>query len=289
METHTIFVSSENRDTSVYAYGNSYVIPLVTPIREITSVELLHASIPNSIYNLTDGTGVFSMSNVITNGLAQNLGDLSTFSLPNGFYGATGLANYITQASSNVTGVTCNYLQNEGKFLFTRASTIGPFGFYSNTNELSRMIGFEDSATQTVIMSSNVAFAGPQDFPLYSDNLLYRNKEFIKSQKVVNLSPNEGIFLDIQELRTNFTQDAGSGSANRSFGIIPLDVASGSIKRFKQMTDYMLEVKYPSPIPKLDRLTVRWTDRYGSLVSFNGLEDNSFTLKINTRRVNSCP
>ena len=180
------------------------------------------------------------------------------------------------------------YLQNEGKFLFTRPGAVGPFGLYSNTQEFSRLLGLEDTDTQNVIMSSNVAFAGPQDFPLYSDDLLYRGKDFIKSSKVVNLAPNEGIFLDIEELRTNFTQDAGAGAANRAFGIIPMDVASGQIKRFKASTDYHMRVEYPSPIPTMDRLTVRWTDRYGVPVKFNGWK-TTFALKIYTRRVNLCP
>lgn len=289
MESHTIFVSSENRDINLYPSGNNYVLSLVTPIREVTSVELLHASVPNSLYNLNDGTGVFSFSNVSSNAATQVLGDLSTFSLPKGFYGATGLASYMAGACSNVCGISVSYLQNEGKFMFTRPTAFGPFGLHSNTQEMTRLLGFDDTATQNVLMSSNVAFAGPQDFPLYSDFLLTRGREFIKSDKVVNLAPNEGVFLDIEELRTNFTQDAGIGSANRAFGIIPMDVASGQIKRFKQMTDYNMKVDFPSPIPQVDRLTVRWTDRRGSLISFNGLEDNSFAIKIHTRRVNACP
>jgi hypothetical protein len=289
MESHTIFVSSENRDLSLYPSGNNYVLSLVTPVREVTSVELLHASVPNSLYNLNDGTGVFSVSNVSSNNATQVLGDLSTFSLPQGFYGATGLASYMADASSNVCGISVSYLQNEGKFLFTRPTAYGPFGLYSNTQEMTRMMGFDDTTTQTVLMSSNVGFAGPQDFPLYSDFLLTRGREFIKSEKVVNLAPNEGVFLDIDELRTNFTQDAGPGSSNRAFGIIPMDVASGQIKRFKQMTDYNMQVNFPVPIPQVDRLTVRWTNRYGQLISFNGLEDNSFAIKLHTRRVNACP
>lgn len=289
MESHTIFVSSENRDQSLHPYGNTYTLSLTTPIREITSVELLHASVPNSLYNLNVGTGVFGLSNVSTNTVPQTLTDLSTFSLPQGFYGATGLASYMTGASSNVTGISTQYLVNEGKFLFTRPTAQGPFGLYSNTQEFSRLLGFQDTDTQNVVMSSNVAFAGPQDFPLYSDNLLYRGREFIKSPKVVNLAPNEGVFLDIEEFRTNFTQDAGAGMASRAFGIIPMDVASGQIKRFKAQTDYHMKVDFPLPIASIDRLTVKWTDRYGVPIQFNGLEDNSFALKIHTRRVNACP
>jgi hypothetical protein len=68
-----------------------------------------------------------------------------------------------------------------------------------------------------------------------------------------------------------------------------MDVASGQIKRFKQNTDYHMQVNFPAPIPQVERLTVRWTDRYGQLINFNGLEDNSFALKFHTRRVSACP
>ena len=53
-EVKNVFVSSENRDTTLYPNGNSYTLHLTTTIKDIQRVELLHASIPNTMYNLKD-------------------------------------------------------------------------------------------------------------------------------------------------------------------------------------------------------------------------------------------
>jgi hypothetical protein len=130
--------------------------------------------------------------------------------------------------------------------------------------------------------------------PLYSDNSRYVDKHFIKSDNIVNLVTTEGVFLDVQELRTTDNQQAVSlvGSTgtysgqtmNRSFGIIPLDVPGGTIKSFKQASDYTYKVTYLYPIQRLDRLTISWIDKNGNIIDFNGFNDNSFLLKLYSER-----
>jgi hypothetical protein len=294
MEYRTVFVSSENRDKSIHPDGNSYTLHMSESIKDVEQVELLYASVPNSIFNLSDGAGVISFSNTSTG--QAGISDLTTFSLSNGFYGATDIASSITNAVGNISGITVTYLASEGKFLFARDKTHGPFSMYSNTTEMSRLLGFNDSNTNVQIDSSNVAFTSGTDIPLYSDNQIYRTKEFVKSDTIVNLAPNEGLFLDIDELRSMFNHDAKSivggttdgATMSRSFGVIPMDVSSGSVKIFKKQTDYDMHVCYPRPIEKLNRLTVRWIDRNGKTVNFNGMDDNSFVLRVHTRRKNLC-
>jgi hypothetical protein len=281
-----IFASSENRDSNLYPYGNSYTLYLGTPIKQIKKVELVSASIPNTLYNITNGSNLMSLSNVA--------GNFVKFSIPNGFYSAAGLASEIVMAAGNATGVSVQYITNEGKMLFTNTST--QFKMIINTTELAPLLGFSTSDVGQVITSQIVATSTSQVLPLYSDNSQYRGLYWIKSSQVVTMSPIDGVFLDIQELRNNTNEDAqalvSSGSQNyatvsgstasRTFGIIPLDVPSGTIKWFKKYTDYDLTVEFPYPIQRLDRLTVRWTDIDGNLLSFNGLEDNSFVLRFHT-------
>ena len=295
MESRTVFVSSENRDKAIHPYGNAYTLHLSESIKDVCEVELLHATVPNTIFNLSDG--VIGFSNTSTGGAGQDVSNLTTFSLNPGFYGAQDIASSITNAVGNTAGVTVTYLASEGKFLFARDTSYGPFVMYSNTAEMSRLLGFSSSNTGVVVHSSNVAYTPGQDVPLYSDNQVYRTNEFIKSDTIINLAPNEGIFLDIEELRSMFNHDAKAITGNttdgatmaRSFGVIPMDVSSGSVKTFKRETDYDMCVQYPRPIEKITRLTVKWVDRRGKIVAFNGMEDNSFVLRMNTRRTNICP
>lgn len=301
-ETRNIFCSSENRNISNDPYGNSYTLHLTTPIKDVSKVELLHASVPNTLYNLTNGTGVFALSNIYASQGVAGSTDTSTltfFSIPKGFYSASGLATEMTNAVSNITDITVTYLLSEGKFLFTRPTTGNTFSFYSNTSELSNLLGFTSSNTNVLVNSQSVATEVDQDIPLYSDNSRYRDQNFLKSDHVANLNPNEGIFLDIEELRSQYNEDAlgldggqlgtySGQNMRRSFGLIPMDVSSGQVKRFKKTSDFDLVIDYTRPIEKLSRLTVKWVDKNGQVVDFNGLNDNSFLLRCHTLRKNLC-
>ena len=270
MEVRQLFVSSENRDTTLYPSGNSYTLHITEPIKDIARVELLYASVPNTLYNLSN--------------VSSNVIDISgtQFNIPPGFYGASALATELTYSINTDTGITVQYLPAEGKFLFTKT---GSFTVTVLSPELATMLGM-DSAT-----------AASNTVPYYN-NTRYQGKYWVKSARVANLAPNEGIFLDIHELRTMYNEDALSLDRNgtfitysgqnvsRTFGMIPMDVTAGAIKHFKKATDYDFAVDYTNPIRKLDRLQIQWVDRRGRPVNFNGLEDNSFMLRFYTLRKN---
>lgn len=294
-EVRNVFVSSETRDTNVYPHGNNYVLHLTTPIKDIERVELLSASIPNSMYNIEDGSNIVAFSNLTTANVSDpNL--LTYVSIPPGFYSSSGLAAEIQNAEFTECGVTITNLNNEGKFLFTRPTTSNTFSIYVPPKS-QEILGFYDnqpidsSNTSTLVPSSNI-------LPLYFQNTKYDGKNFIKSQKVYNLNVNEGVFLDIEELRTVFNEAAVPANTNtnffpgqniaRSFGQIPMDVSRGELKKFRKSTDFDLEVSYPQILNKVDRLTIRWTDIRNKLLNFNGLNDNSFILRFHTLRRNLC-
>ena len=287
--TKNIFVSSINRDLTKYPSGNSYTLHLTNPIKNVERVELVYAAVPNTMYNLTQNTNFISFSNLVTGQVPSNL---VSFSLAPGFYGASGISQELNYAASNITGISCSFLVNEGKFLFTRPMNVGagPFCMQFNTIESARLMGFDAG---TVLYSSNVQYpASVTEVGQYQDHYLYRNKEFIKSPRVFALNPNDAIFLDIQELRTVCNEDAHklSGTSgtytgqnmSRSFGLIPIDVSSGGIVHFNKGNNYDLTISYSYPIQKVDRLTINWVNALGQTVSFNGLEDNSFLLRFHS-------
>lgn len=293
MSSRNIFCSSESRNVTQNPHGNAYTLHLTTPVKHVTKVELLFASVPNTLYNVTEGTSLISLSNTAT----SSGGTLQHFSIPQGFYSGPSLANELQNAVSNLTDISISYLVNEGKFLFTRPTSTATFSLYSNTSELSSLLGFSNANTQTVLNSQTPAvYGGTLTVPLYTDNSRYIDQNFIKSDHVANLNPNEGIFLDIEELRTITNEDAlglnngpGPGfysgeNMRRSFGLIPMDVSSGAVKKFKKTSDFDFSIDYPHPIESLSRLTVRWVDKNGKVVNFNGLEDNSFLLRCHTVR-----
>jgi len=202
--------------------------------------------------------------------------------MPPGFYSGPGLAQELTATLLGATGVTVTYLQNEGKFLFTR--TGNTFKVVATTSEMSSVIGLSAGNSQTVATETDL------NLPLYSNHSRFTGKNFIKSTVVANLHPHEGIFLDIEELRTNNNEDAvpligntySGHNISKSFGLIPMDVNGGEIKRYKKNSDFDFAIDYPYPIQSLSKLTVQWVDKNGNRVNFNGLNDNSFLLRFHT-------
>lgn len=281
MEVRQVFVSSENRDTERYPYGNAYTLHLTQPIKDIHKVELLYASVPNVLYNLSIGDDV----------LTANVGGLSnTFSLTPGFYNSSTLVTEINSTIVTLTGLNIQYIPQYGKFLFISPSTDPPFTITINSSEFADMLGLSNG-----VEYSSQTSATPSSNPeLYEQHTRYINKNWLQSAKIINFAPNEGVFLDIDELRTMFNEDALAITGNtytgqnvsRTFGLIPMDVVAGGVKHFKKTSDYDFCVDYVNPIRKLDRLTVQWIDRRGRRLQFNGLEDNSFMLRIHTLRKN---
>jgi hypothetical protein len=290
IEVKNVFVTSENRDTTQFPYGNAYTLYLTNPIKNIKKVELLYASVPNTLYNLTSNVNFISFSNTTTQTTAD-LTKLSNFSIAQGFYGASSIATEITNAMSSTTGITMSYISSEGKFLFTRATpTPGPFSMCLRTAQIANLLGFSSSVVGQIIDSSNAPVQTSVNVPIYSDNVTYRDNQFIKSTTIADLNVAEGLFLDIEELRTICNENADKLSSgldttsgqtpSRSLGIIPMDVVSGAVKKFKKSTDFDIQVSYPYPIQKVNKLTVKWLDKTGQLVNFNGSDDNSFLLRF---------
>jgi len=254
-----VYADSTNRDVTLYPSGNAYTLYLTNPVKNIVRIDLVAALVPNTMYNVTNGFNFMSIDNV-------------NISISPGYYSACGLSSAITDSAG--TGLTVSFLSDEGKFLFSNASS---FTLTALTSEARQTLGF----TQ---LTSNQG----SSFPEYVNNPSYNTSNIAKSNQIINLIVNEYVFLDIQEFRTTSVLDAKKlingttegASIRSSFGMIPMDVAGGGIKNYKETSDYKQYVEYDYPIVKLDRLTVRWIDKQGRLVNFNGFENNAFTLRF---------
>jgi len=252
-----IFADSRNRDVQIYPSGNSYVLHLTTPIKNISRVDLVSARVPNTMYNLTNGSNIFSINS-------------SNVSINSGFYSVYGLAQAVT--SNAVT--TLDYLPDEGHFVLSGGTS---FTLTIFSSEFANLSGFQ-TATSSLATSLDPAYYG---------------KHIIKSRTLVNMAMNDYVFLDIDELRTPYHVDAKSlvsstgtvsgSNSNRSFAPIMLDVGSACIKNFHESKDYKISVNYPEPIGTLSRLTIRWFDKDGTLLDFRGWETNAFVLRIHVK------
>jgi hypothetical protein len=261
-----IYADSRNRDVSQYPSSNSYVLYLATPLQSVHTVKLLTAKVPNTVYNITNGSNVFTLNSV-------------NYSIQPGFYSAYGLASAITSSSGSALSV--KYLSDCGKFLFSAAAA---FTLVVNTTELKTTLGLANTTTTAVLGYTN---------PVYVYDTIYSSLYIIVSDTVINLNKNNAIFLDIEEFRNGNITDARSlttgrpiqtyngSSIERVTGVIAMDVDSGMVKTFKAESDFAIRIQMKTPVQNLQRLTIRWVDKDRQLINFNGYDDNSFVLEIN--------
>lgn len=258
-----VYVDSTNRDTTLYPDGSQYVLHLTAPIHSVIQVDLVAAKVPNTMYNLTDGSNVLVFSTASTT---------SNISVAPGFYSPCGLSRAIMNSGGG-TAFCIEYLEDEGRYLF---SSSVQFTLKGTTSEIRKLLGLDTGTLSSFSSASN---------PIYT---IYTSKWLYKSTQITNFSTNEYVFLDIDELRTTSVIDAKKlingttdGATMRStFGQVPMDVPSGSIKSFKETSDYKQFVQFTTPIPKLQRLTIQWVDNQGQLLNFQGFNNNAFTLRF---------
>lgn len=280
METEYIFVDSRTRDTTLYPNANTYVVFLTNPLKNIRQIDLVSATIPNSMFNFTTTGTTF---------LTVNSGTSTPVPLYAGFYSGSTLAAELN-LSTRMSPVSTAFNSTDGKFIFSHPSA--SFNISTTNAQAAQLLGLVVGTTYTAIAASTD--------PVYQYNSSYTGKFFIKSPFVCDFTANEMVFLDIEELRThkmhlssklvsyisnvnNITSNVFmpvNTLASHSFGVIPMDVVSGSIKTFKETSDYIMSIRFPHVIEKLSDMTINWRDINGQLLSFNGANNNSFMLRI---------
>jgi hypothetical protein len=256
MQEKYLYIDSRNRLSG--QFGNSYSVWLSDTVRGIKYVELVSARIPNTIYNIPNGSNVFQINSTPIN-------------LSEGFYSVSSLLSDLSLQSNLVSSnISVSYLQSEGKFIISNTNS---FNFQTR---LGTVFGFPSNVT---ITSQVATFANA----VY--NSTFTGRHFVKSSNVIDLTTTDFVFLDIDQLRDSSMLDSTSnpgsgGNVRRTFGPIPLNVVSGGVKTFTENTDFRLRVEFTPPITSIERLNLSWRDSAGNILNFNGFEDNSVLLRF---------
>ena len=274
MDVEYVYVDSRTRDSNLYPSGNSYSVFLTNPLRNIRRIDLVAATVPNSLYNY---------SNVQSPFVTVNSTDVPLISA---YYTSSTL---VTELNSSTLfsgqGVTLAFNTPDLKFIFYSSSS---FTIRTTSTQAAQILGIQVGVTYTAVQQ-----VGPNGDPAYINNSVYAGKYLVKSVNVADFTASEMVFLDIEEFRSQYmnlgnrlaTQTSNvvlpvNTLAGHSFAVIPMDVSSGVVKVFKEDTDYHMSLTYPHVIEKLSRLTVNWRDINGNLLQFNNANNNSFTLRV---------
>jgi len=290
MITH-VTVESHNRDKEKYALPSEYTLHIANPIHQVRRVELVNAKIPNVTKNLSSGTNVLAVTTLT--------GSTITFSLKSGFYTGETLATEIEAQIYSLTRVKIRYLEAEGKFLFYRTvTTTSPFTVGIKTEEMAELMGIPlgDSTSGTLSASVNLASTSSvvpvntyHDYYGVTTGSSFSSYQVLKSSNLVNLNKYAYVYLDIEELRnpnvTSAVPGGNPGDASQSqFTFSPILLGEGEfgVKYFHEKSDYNAGIDFEVPLTRLSQLSVSWRRSDGSLVDFEGLDNNAFQLRIHS-------
>ena len=172
MKVHTLNIDSSERDTSVYAYANSYVVNLDNPIYDISNIKLVSARIPTPQLMTCATNKTFKVDGVSIT--------LNETNYSNGYVLATDLDIELAPANTHIDSVIFDEETDSLVFSNTHASggnfTLqfysGTDGYLSNASPLTtphQLMGFSSkdfTSTGKVLRSGAINLDGPNSLIL---------------------------------------------------------------------------------------------------------------------------
>jgi hypothetical protein len=263
-----IHVDSRNRDTALFPFSNTYTVFLNKPIMNVTRVDLVSAMVNNPTatygYIWLDITELRTPSTYDARKLA--LSNVSTIATPNGSIVSTTSRTGTGTGSATYTGVAST---TSGSGSGARFNVVVASGVYTSVILSTNGTGYAPGDTIT-IAGANLGGSTP------ANNI------------TLTVSSVGGTTNPVQRSQTSSLTPA------TSFAVIPMDVATNAQRTFKETTDYAWSVTYPSRLDSIERLTVRWLDKDGAIVTFGTggsttYDPNMFVLRVYTQIVPMVP
>jgi len=263
-----IHVDSRNRDTALFPFSNTYTVFLNTPITNVTRVDLVSAMVNNPTttygYLWLDITELRTPSTYDARKLTlTNVGPLASPIVP-----IVTISAVVTSTSIAANQVYTNI-----------ASTTNGNGIGARFTVVRNGVGVP---TVTLVVAGSGYSVG--------------NTITLVGATVGGATPADNITFTVATVGTNQIQRNQTSSLTpaTSFAVIPMDVATNAQRTFKETTDYAWSVTYPSRIDSIERLTVRWLDKDGAVVTFGTggsttYDPNMFVLRVYTQIVPTTP
>lgn len=189
MKVYTLDVDSSQRDPSVHAYANNYVIALENPVYDVERLELVSARVPLSRHLVDDTNKTFTVDGVDVS--------LPVQAYANAVVLAETLQTVLAPPTSNVD--TVSYVELTDSLYFSNAAGTSGFAFEFGTGTN----GFESNVTDLVTPHQVLGFPATD----VSSNVSYE-----LSSGSVDLSGPTALYVRLSTGSHEFTKGVYSGT-----------------------------------------------------------------------------
>ena len=268
MKVYTLDVDSSQRDPSVHAYANSYVLSLENPVYDVERIELVSARVPVSRHLIDDTNKTFTVDGVDV--------ALPSRAYANAVVLADALQTALAPPTSNVD--TVSYVELTDSLYFANTAVSGghfTFQFGSGTN------GFESNVTDLTTPHQVLGFPASDA----SSNATYE-----LSSGSVDLSGPTALYVRLSTGSDEFTKDVYCGTP---FYTGKMHVGDGDYVNFTSADDPIVHEFHAGPQKVMDTLRVDFFYMsQGRLVPYdfrNREHSLTFKIKCSTDRLEHLP
>lgn len=269
---YTYMLDSRDRNTDSFPDPNDYYVDTYDVFRNVTSVGLMAAVIPNTVYNIYDGINQIHFEE--TNGV-ELIGVIEP-----GNYDNTTITTAVKNALENTVGANSGYtvtIDTATDKMTIVSDLLGGGGVFN--------LNFAGDAVKKGIDGTNVSYqqgsVGPYIGFAPTD---LSGVNTYTGTGVVNLNtlPYMLLFIDNLEKYESTTEPhrAFCQILRNSLGTEGgSNTTSGQPYTLHTHRSFINVKHFSPPLAKLDRLKIRLTDYYGNVLNFNGA-DHSLLLEI---------
>lgn len=278
-----LVIDSANRNTDKYPEPNNYTIRFPKQYKEVTSLELLVASIPNSGYVIESGHNLFHYQETTAQVLAD---EYYTVELPIGNWSISEIAsNLATELTDQSTLEGNNYIYTVTVNTHTNQITISQNNG-SDPNAVFNMLfrgNIEtciDGSSRTLYRKGSIAKMLGFSKQDYTGSFSYTG------DYAYDLVQDKYIVLDLG--KNNSRTDSTNQTVQDSFCIIPLNLAVNNFQ-YNKDCDGIANDRYikffSEPIPSFEQISIKFLNSDGDLFNFNGHDHFlEFEIVSDTRR-----
>lgn len=290
---YILVIDSNDRDYSQFANPNQYNIRLDPPYKEVTSIELVTAKIPDSNYVIDTPFNLIYFQETNAQVLADSF---ITAEIPVGNRDINNICSQIeTQMNAaSVTGATYTCAVNSYTNLITITQTVP-----GTSNLFNLSFAGTPEKTDPPNFQKNGVYSGHYRTP-YRDRSIgpvigfdrddYTGSTAYTGSFVYNLSIERYVVMFVNKSSTTASLarvNSVNSNVRDAFCIIPLINSSTPDFEYIETDHNFRYIKYFSqPIPELSELKFEFRDQYGNLFNFNGL-DHTLVFEIHSASRNN--
>lgn len=248
VKTAHVIVNSADRNIVAYPTPSDYIANLYEEIQDVTSCELKVALLPHNPYNITN-----SNNSLVLNGVLVTLSP--------GIYDGDTLATRLTTKCSTILALTIVFDNVSQHFILSSNSAFRIEMPSSNKGSLLKLMGLPHTPSQDTTFNG-IFNSGSGRYEL-------------ESMYAADLAPNNTIIMNID---TMYVKTSANNVFNRAYGLIPQQLIDHTIGDV-----YSIKKVFPQPVPRIDKLRIRFSDIYGNPYDFQN-KDHILEFSFNSHK-----